>query len=373
MSVCGVRRSLSVLGALALSLAWAPPPPAAADPPESVAELLTELQSLYRQAEEATGTYRDTSVQLRTQQAETARLDRALAKARNAYAASRDEAGRLARAQYQGGSELSSYLRLLLARHPQSALDQGHLMDRAARNRMAAMKRLEAGADRAKTLAAAARKALDREQVLEAERKEAQEEAATRLKDVEERLAALSAEELTALAALEGERSGTESAQAELMASGVLDGERTPSEGGGEALRYAVDQIGKPYEWGAQGPHAYDCSGLTSQAWEAAGREIPRTSQEQWRTLPRVPLEALRPGDLVVYFPGATHVALYLGDGLVIQAPRPGTRVKVSPLAANPLLGAVRPDPGEPAREAFTRPELPADAMAGPDAGFNPA
>jgi cell wall-associated NlpC family hydrolase len=80
---------------------------------------------------------------------------------------------------------------------------------------------------------------------------------------------------------------------------------------------------------------------------------IPRTSEEQWKELAHVPLNTLRPGDLVVYFPRATHVALYIGDGLVIQAPRPGGVVKISPIAANPILGAVRPDPRQASLDGY--------------------
>ena len=97
---------------------------------------------------------------------------------------------------------------------------------------------------------------------------------------------------------------------------------------------------------GRAGAGAYDCSGLTSQAWGQAGTPVPRTSEEQWARLKRIPLKELRPGDLVIYFPEATHVAMYLGQGMVVQAPRTGEKVKVSPLASNPVLGAVRPDPG---------------------------
>ncbi|MGW7193212.1 C40 family peptidase, partial [Streptomyces sp. NPDC054838] len=142
---------------------------------------------------------------------------------------------------------------------------------------------------------------------------------------------------------------------------------------GGAALAYAAAQIGKPYVWGAEGPASFDCSGLTSRAWEHAGRSIPRTSQEQWAQLPKVPLDRLRPGDLVVYFPTATHVALYIGDGKVIQAPRPGTTVKVSPIAANPVLGAVRPDPAGTPLASFTLPPLPESATAGDDTGYSGA
>ncbi|MEU2516996.1 C40 family peptidase [Streptomyces syringium] len=72
---------------------------------------------------------------------------------------------------------------------------------------------------------------------------------------------------------------------------------------------------------------------------------IPRTSQEQWKRLTRIPLDALRPGDLIIYYQEATHVAIYAGDGQVIHAPRPGAFVKLSPIAFGPVLGAVRPDP----------------------------
>jgi cell wall-associated NlpC family hydrolase len=161
------------------------------------------------------------------------------------------------------------------------------------------------------------------------------------------------------------------------MASGALGAAgsagtvRRPTAAGGRAVRYAVRQLGKPYEWGAEGPESFDCSGLTSQAWAAAGTPIPRTSQEQWKRLQRIGLDELRPGDLVVYFEEATHVALYLGDGQVVQAPRPGAKVKASPIAANPVLGAVRPDPdGKPLRH-YEPPELPEGATDGSDEGYD--
>jgi cell wall-associated NlpC family hydrolase len=340
----------------------------AADGTGSVAGMLTRLQTLYRQAEEAGESYNAAEEELKNQRTETVKLSRDLAKVRNALAASRGDAGRLARQQYQGRSELSSYLQLLLARDPQQVLDQDHLIERAASDRLATIARLEAGAKRAEGLAATSRKALDKEQVLAAKRKKARDTAMSRLKAVADTLSSLSADQIAELAALE--MSDTAEAQKKLIATGVLDGKRAPSQEGDRALQYAVEQIGKPYAWGAEGPQSYDCSGLTSQAWARAGRTIPRTSQEQWQQLPRVPLRSLRPGDLVVYFPKATHVAIYLGDGMVVQAPRPGTRVKVSPITANPLLGAVRPDPGSHSLYSYTLPELPAGAASGDDTGY---
>ncbi|MGW8357334.1 NlpC/P60 family protein [Streptomyces wedmorensis] len=345
---------------------------AAALPPpggDSVTALLTRLRTLYRQAEEATERFNAAEEALKAQTADTGKVTARLTAARTALAQGRAEAGRIAREQYQGGSEFSTYLGLLFSPDPQSALDQGHLVARAARGRATAVERLEGAERRADALATASRKALDRQQGLAAAQRTRRDEVTGRLREVEKLLAGLSPEQLARLTELE--RVQTAGAQRELLDSGVLDGTRTPSRAGGEALRFAVGEIGKPYEWGAEGPDAYDCSGLTQRAWAAAGREIPRTSQEQWATLPRVPLTELRPGDLVVYFPGATHVALYLGGGLVVQAPRPGGKVKVSPVAANPLLGAVRPDPGGPALASYTPPALPKGAKDGGDEGFD--
>ncbi|MFF8287860.1 NlpC/P60 family protein [Streptomyces sp. NPDC016309] len=349
----------------------AAPEPAAPEPaaPAGVPELLTRLRTLYQQAEEATETYNATEEELKALAAETKKLTGDLTRTRDALARSRAEAGRLARAQYQGRTDFSSSLRLLLARDPDHALDQHHLLRRAARERAATVARLEKGTKRADLLAAASREALDRERALAEKQRAARDDVTARLKEVEETLAGLSDEEVGELTALE--ETETADAQRELLATGRLEGARTPSELGDQALAYAAGQIGKPYAWGAEGPESFDCSGLTSRAWAAAGRAIPRTSQEQWRTLPKVPLRALRPGDLVVYFPKATHVAIYLGDGKVIQAPRPGARVKVSPIAANPLLGAVRPDPAARPLRSYTPPGLPTGAAGGSDEGYD--
>ncbi|MFD5908860.1 NlpC/P60 family protein [Streptomyces massasporeus] len=371
-----------------------------------IAGLLTDLQKLYREAEEATEAYNGTEEKLKKQRAETERLDRAQARARLSLHDSRGAAGRLARQQYQSSTDISPYVRLLLARDPQHAIEQGHVIGRLARERADTIGRLTGDERKAHELARKARAALDRQLALTERRKKERDEVRARLHKVEELLASLSSEQLTDLA--EFEQKGIAKAQKEFMASGALgddvdedevdedtedDGKNTgarrstptartttpPAEGrrtltpsaeGRRAVRYAVRQLGKPYEWGAEGPKTYDCSGLTSQAWAEAGTPVPRTSQEQWKRLERIPLDELRPGDLVVYFPKATHVALYLGDGMVVQAPRPGAKVKVSPIAANPVLGAVRPDPGGEPLRRYEPPKLPEGATDGSDEGY---
>ncbi|MFF0642127.1 NlpC/P60 family protein [Streptomyces tendae] len=360
--------------AVAAGIVLAPVPAAAEPAPgtaddRTVAELLTDLQQLYREAEKATETYNGTEERLREQRAEVRRLDAELARTRTSLHDSRGAAGRLARQQYQSSGSLSPYLRLLLARDPQHAVDQGHVIGRLARERVETVGRLTGDEKRADELSRRSREALGRQAAL-AERQERERDGVReRLRAVEAMLASLTPEQLAALAELES--SGIAEEQERFLASGALGDGAKPSPGGESAVRFAVEQLGKPYEWGAEGPASYDCSGLTSVAWERAGTPIPRTSQEQWARLDHVPLDELRPGDLVVYFPEATHVALYLGDGMVVQAPRPGADVKVSPIAANPVLGAVRPDPGgEPVRR-YTPPRLPAGATNGSDQGYS--
>ncbi|WP_149827357.1 C40 family peptidase [Streptomyces tailanensis] len=343
----------------------------AAPEDRSVADLLTELQRLYREAEEAAEDYNATEEELAKQRAEVAKLDRKLTSARISLYDSRGAAGRLARQQYQNSStDLSPYVRLLLARDPHRAMEQGHVIGQVARERALTVERLVGSEQQTDALARKARAALDLQLTLTERHKKKRDDVRARLAEVQKLLASLTAEQLAGVQKLE--RATTAEAQQNLVTSGALSTAHPPTGPGAKALRYAVAQIGKPYEWGAEGPKTYDCSGLTSQAWSHAGHPIPRTSQEQWSRLPRVPLDRLRPGDLVVYYPKATHVALYLGDAKVIQAPRPGTKIKVSPIAANPILGAVRPDPKAKPLKRFKPPRLPAkESKESSDRAYN--
>jgi peptidoglycan DL-endopeptidase CwlO len=108
-----------------------------------------------------------------------------------------------------------------------------------------------------------------------------------------------------------------------------------PPAGGAErALAFARAQLGEPYVWGAAGPSSWDCSGLTMRAWEAAGVALPHYSVAQYDAATPISAGQLRPGDLVFWGSGSEpssifHVALYLGDGQVIHAPRTGRPVSV--------------------------------------------
>jgi len=117
-----------------------------------------------------------------------------------------------------------------------------------------------------------------------------------------------------------------------------------------QAVAFAYAQIGKPYQWGATGPGAYDCSGLMYAAWGSAGVSMPRDTYEEWASLPHVPLSDLQPGDLILYN-GESHVAMYVGvvggTAYIIDAPQTGSDVERIPMNTSWYLngedGAVRP------------------------------
>ena len=113
-----------------------------------------------------------------------------------------------------------------------------------------------------------------------------------------------------------------------------------------QAVAFAYAQLGKPYQWGATGPGSYDCSGLAQAAWAAAGVSIPRDTYEQWAALPHIAASAIQPGDLL-YYDGVGHVAIYVGDGYIIDAPETGMDVEKIPMDtgwyASAFVGAARP------------------------------
>ncbi|UNS98957.1 C40 family peptidase [Streptomyces tubbatahanensis] len=342
-----------VFGAVPQAGARAPGTPAPGPEPgppgtgrESVGALLGELSVLYQRTEEASEAYNQTAEKLRKQRASSRKAQSQLARARTALERERVRAGELARQQYRGESVgLPPAVEMLLSPNPERLLEHGHFLRRAAGTQAETVRRMTDGRQRHATAAQRARTAVKRQEGLAERKKKQRDKVRKRLRNVERLLSSLTGDQLAQLDTLERDR--TDAAQQKLVSSGALDpsGAVPRSSGQGrEALDWAMDQVGKPYVWGAEGPDSFDCSGLTSQAWRHAGRTIPRTSQEQWRRLPRVPLDELRPGDLVIYRRGATHVGMYAGAGRVVQAPRPGADVQVTPLATDPPLGAVRPD-----------------------------
>lgn len=221
------------------------PPERARSEDRSVAELLTDLRRLHREAERATEAYHATDEQLAGQYARTRRLERTLTTVRLSLHDSRGAAGLLARQQYQSSTGLSPYVRLLLlARDPQHALNQGHVIGRLARVRAATVSRLTSDERRADTLARRARKTLDDRLTLTERRGRQHAEVRERLAAVEELLASLTPGQLAALAELE--RTEATGSQTGSVTSGAPGTGRAPSAAGGGAPRYAVERPGRP-------------------------------------------------------------------------------------------------------------------------------
>lgn len=307
-----------------------------------LAEIHRRIEELYRTAEQATDAYNGAKEEVERQQKEIVALARTIDRTQRRLDTLTRQAGALASAQYRGGG-VPAEARLLLNTDPAGFLDHATL----ARKAQHAAKRVIGQLGRTKgDLQGYARSATDRWERLEANRKK--KDAARR--DIEKKIEAaekleseLAAEEKQRLRKLADQEAFRQ--QQKWLDSGVLkEIGNTASGAGKKAISYATAQLGKDYVWGAEGPDTFDCSGLTLRAWQAAGTTIPRTSQEQWKQLPHIPVAKMRPGDLIIYFDDASHVGVYVGDGAIVHAPRPGRQITVAGAGSMPILGVVRPD-----------------------------
>ncbi|WP_405743695.1 NlpC/P60 family protein [Streptomyces sp. NBC_01525] len=300
------------------------------------------IEALYRAAERATDAYNAAQERVEDEQKKIVDLARRIDSAQRRRDALQRQAGVLASAQYRAGG-VPDEVRLMLNADPEGYLDNAVLArkaQRAATGVAGELNRLAAG------LRDDAHSATVRWERLDAER--AKKEKARRdikkkldeAKEIESRLAAAEKNRLKEL-----EESRARAEQQKWLDTGILEEIHNRASGAGKkAVSFATAQIGKDYVWGAEGPDTFDCSGLTLRAWQAGGRTIPRTSQEQWRRLPRVAVTDMRPGDLIIYFSDASHVGMYLGDGAIVHAPRPGRQVTIAGAGSMPILGVVRPD-----------------------------
>ncbi|QFQ98370.1 NlpC/P60 family protein [Streptomyces phaeolivaceus] len=309
---------------------------------EELEAVRTKLEGLYHDAAVATDAYNAAEERADQQSEELVDLAHEVVKGQQKLDKLQDLIGAAARAQYRGGG-LPPEVQLWLSENPQDFLEgadrlrQGQL---ATKGLLAEMTRTQQDLEQYSKDASA------RWEKLEANRK-AKEKAKKKIKKqiaaAQELEAQLEDDERERLAQLEEE--AAQQSQAAWLDSGILDeinGKASPQ--GKKAVKFATDQIGKWYEWGAEGPDTYDCSGLTSQAWAAAGLTVPRTSQEQWRQLKHIDIQDMRPGDLIIYNADASHVAMYLGNGSMVHAPRPNRKVTIAGAGTMQILGVVRPD-----------------------------
>lgn len=127
-------------------------------------------------------------------------------------------------------------------------------------------------------------------------------------------------------------RVGSAAGDAAAAVSAIADG----------AVGAAMSKLGSPYSWGAAGPDAFDCSGLMYWAYQQIGTTVPRTSAAQVSGGTSVSRDALQPGDIVGFYPGVTHVGMYIGDGKIVHASDYGIPVQVVSVDSMPFAGAAR-------------------------------
>ena len=106
----------------------------------------------------------------------------------------------------------------------------------------------------------------------------------------------------------------------------------------------ARSQIGVKYVKNAAIENqAFDCSGLTMWAWQQAGVSLPHQSRRQFSSSPRIPVEYIEPGDLIYFYDPITHVGIYVGDGMMVDAPGVGRSVRLTAVSWNKVVGVTRP------------------------------
>ncbi|MEU0218317.1 NlpC/P60 family protein [Streptomyces sp. NPDC006265] len=358
--VAGIRTpalATAALTSVALLSQSANAAPEADDKP-SLEEVEKKVDDLYRQAESATDKYNAAKEKTAKQRKHVDTLLDDVAERTQKLNEAREELGSFASAQYRTGAAAPDTATFLLADTPQDYFDQTQLMDRmTGRQKVAVddyvtqqsetMKKRQEATESLETLT-------DSQHGL----KTAKATVQRKLADARELMSKLTAEEKARLAAIEREKraeaarkadelarqqaaqqkaqdeaaqqqdSGSSSSGSSDSGSSTAPADSSYATKADKALAFARAQIGKPYVWGAVGPGSYDCSGLTQAAWKAAGVTLPRTTYDQVNVGTTVPLSQAQPGDLVFFYDDVTHVGIYIGNGMMIHAPKPGTYVR---------------------------------------------
>ncbi|RSN52753.1 glycoside hydrolase [Streptomyces sp. WAC 04229] len=365
--VAGIRTpalATAALTSVALLSQTANATPSDDDRP-SLEEVEKKVDDLYRQAGSATEKYNAAKEKTAKQRKKVDTLLDDVAQRTQKLNDAREELGSFASAQYRTGTAVPETATFLLADSPQEYFDQNQLMGRLTGRQKTAvddyvtqqsetMKKRREAAESLETLTgsqqdlktakstvqkklATARELLSKLTAEEKARlaaieKKKQEEAARKAAELAEQQAQQAEErERREEAARQESGGGTSSGSSESGGSGS-SGSSTPDPSYGtkaeKALGFARAQIGKPYVWGATGPGSYDCSGLTQAAWKAAGVTLPRVTYDQVNAGTTVPVSQAQPGDLVFFYDDLSHVGLYIGNGMMIHAPKPGAYVR---------------------------------------------
>jgi cell wall-associated NlpC family hydrolase len=318
------------------------------------AALRHQVDELRQQAEVATEHYDETYAELGKAVNAHIEAQRALDAAQQASGASQDRRAMRARALYMSGGMGAIYATVLSSGSISEVATRMHqvtiVLDGDSRAVAAAQSAVVGLTDAEKALADTERTAnrLQRQVSDQAGRISqllAQTDAL--LNAADSRVRALAEQQRQAAAAAAAAQAAAALAAARGDVGSLPDVPASPL--ARAALDFAQQQLGKPYVWGATGPDAYDCSGLTGAAYDAAGLILPRTSREQWYAGPHVGLGQLEPGDLMFWATDVNdpatihHVAIYAGNAMMVAAPHTGDVVRVQPVYLDGYIGAVRP------------------------------
>ncbi len=324
-----------------LSLLVAASPAAAQqDPPGDAEGAARQLEQVNREAEALTEEWHSSKDTLAARQSEVSALQAAVGPTSAALEAAvadeerfRVEIDSVALSTFESGN-LDQLNALLASGSPQEFLDQMSALETLAVEYREALDQLLTKVDETAQKRVDADAAVSRAQAAADEAARATEDVENRKREAEKRideaqrlLDRLSPEQRR-------ERNGPD--------IGGPSGPITGTGAGVGALKAAMKMLGKPYRYGAEGPNSFDCSGLTSWAFEQAGITLPRSSSQQARVGSPVPRDQLRPGDLIFFYKPVSHVGIYIGDNKMINAPQTGDVVKYSDISSRPISGARR-------------------------------
>jgi cell wall-associated NlpC family hydrolase len=352
--VAGIRTpalATAALTSVALLSQSATAAPSTDDKP-SIEEVEKKVDDLYRQAESATEKYNSAKEKTSKQKKEVDTLLDDVAQRTQKLNEAREELGSFAAAQYRTGASAPDTATFLLADTPQDYFDQTQLMGRMTSRQKDAVDEYITAQSETMEKRQEATESLRSLTDTQSDLKTAKATVQKKLSDARELLSQLTAEEKARLAAIEKQKqeeaarkaaelarqqaaeqkAAEEAAAAQESTSGSSSSSTATDSSyatkAEKALAFARTQIGKPYVWGATGPDSYDCSGLTQAAWNAAGISLPRTTYDQVNAGTTVSLSNAQPGDLVFFYDDVTHVGIYIGNGMMIHAPKPGAYVR---------------------------------------------
>ncbi len=316
---------------------------AQAEPRLTPTQVKTEVDTLYREAESATQKYDGAKEQADAGERRLTSLRDEAARKTQKLNSARDALGTFAAAQYRSG-DIAPAWQLALSSDPNRYLDDAALAERAGDRQAAAVSQVRRQLQEIERLRGAARVELKSLKSHQDELRRQKASVTGKLAEARRLLAELSPSQRDHVTGADGTAPAAPSRSADgarqaLEQHGAV---AAPDSRAAAAVAYAFAKLGSPYVWGATGPHSFDCSGLVQAAYRAAGVSLPRTTYAQIDAGRRVSRSELRPGDLVFFYSGVSHVGLYIGNGRMIHAPNPSAPVRVAPIDQMPFAGATR-------------------------------